>query len=351
MPFETVDSLVQAVLRSGLLDPEQRDELVGKLQGHFSEPWALAEFLVRWGWLTVYQIHQLSQGGDPVLVLGPYRILDRLGEGGVSRVFKAWHREGQFPVALKVIHPEMLHNDEAVGRFQREMQAMARLRHPNVVRAFDVNLSGTTQYFAMEYIEGIDLAKLVQLNGPLPVPEACEYVRQAALGLQHIHECGLVHRDIKPANLLVTLNEGTLKILDLGLARLRPPSGQDPGRSLTRDGIMIGTPDYLAPEQARDPRSVDIRADIYSLGCTLYFLLTGQPPFPGGSLLEKLVKHQNKAPARSDLLRPGVKEKLHALQQKMMAKLPEDRFQTPAEVALALAPFARPQDLGAGTVS
>jgi serine/threonine-protein kinase len=343
MPFETVDSLVQAVLRSGLLDPEQRDELTQKHQGKFSEPWSLAVFLVRWGWLTVYQVDQLSQGGDPVLLVGPYRILDRLGEGGVSRVFKAWHRERNLPVALKVIHPEMLHNAEAIGRFQREMRVVARLAHPNVVRALDVNLTGTTQYYAMEYVEGIDLAKMVRLNGPLPVPAACEYVRQAALGLQHIHECGLVHRDIKPANLLVTLSDATVKILDLGLARLRPSAEPDADPPLTREGIMIGTPDYLAPEQAQDPRGVDTRADIYSLGCTLYYLLTGQPPFPGGSLLEKLVKHQTNAPARSDLLRPGVKEKLHALKQKMMAKLPEDRFQTPAEVAVALAPFSRPQ--------
>src|SRR5579871_4322881 len=196
MAFETVAGLVEAVLRSGLLQPAQREELVQRLQGRFTEPWSLAEYLVRWGWLTVYQIHQLSECDHPVLAVGPYRILDRLGEGGVSKIFKAWHKERNIPVALKVIHPELLNNDETLGRLRREMRLVGQLSHPNVVKAYDVTLSGATHYFAMEFVEGIDLAKLVKLNGPLPVPKACDYVRQAALGLQHIHERGLVHRDI-----------------------------------------------------------------------------------------------------------------------------------------------------------
>jgi serine/threonine protein kinase len=219
------------------------------------------------------------------------------------------------------------------------MHAVARLSHPNIVKAFDVNLNGQKQYFAMEYVEGIDLAKLVRLKGPLSVWESCDYIRQAALGLEHIHESGLVHRDIKPANLLVSMPGSVVKILDLGLARLRRESEGEAVDPLTQEGIMIGTPDYLAPEQAKDPRSVDIRADIYSLGCTFYYLLIGQPPFPGGSLLEKLRNHQLKQPTRTDLVRPGVKEGIAAILEKMLAKEPAERYQSPADVAAALQAF------------
>ncbi len=172
---------------------------------------------------------------------------------------------------------------------------------------------------------------------------ACSYIRQAALGLQHMHEKGLVHRDIKPANLLVAQPSNVVKILDLGLARLRQSADQPstgPMSVLTSEGMMIGTPDFLAPEQARDARNVDARADIYSLGCTFYFLLTGQPPFPGGSLVDKLFKHAQAQPTRTEELRPGVQQQLTAIIQKMMAKKPQDRYQTPREIADALTLFS-----------
>jgi serine/threonine-protein kinase len=193
-------------------------------------------------------------------------------------------------------------------------------------------------YFAMEYVRGTDLGKLVQLSGPVPLRQAGDYIRQAALGLQHVHEHGLVHRDVKPQNLLVSPT-GVVKILDLGLARLREPQAGLPApANLTREGIVIGTPDYLAPEQAQDARSVDIRADIYSLGCTFHYLLTGQPPFPGGSVAQKLMRHQKeKLPAMP--VRPGVNPPIKGVLETMMAKRPDDRYQTPAEVASALAPF------------
>lgn len=342
MPLESVAALVDDLARYDLLEPNQRESLNPKLLARFPDAWTLAEQMVKWGWLTTYQVKQLSEGNGANLVLGPYCILERLGEGGVSQVFKAWHKSRNNLMALKVIHPELLHNEEALGRFKREMQAVTQLNHPNIVKAFDLSDSGDMHYFAMEFVDGIDLNKKVQLNGPLQLPLACEYIRQAALGLQHIHERGLVHRDIKPANLFVTMDGTLVKILDLGLARLRnSPEQQDLANRLTREGIMIGTPDYLPPEQAIDPRKVDIRADIYSLGCTLYYLLTGQPPFPGSSLVDKLFKHQQSDPTRTDLLRPGVQQGLNAIVQKMMMKKPDDRYQQPVEVAAALAPFAK----------
>src|SRR5262249_7979867 len=233
------------------------------------------------------------------LVLGPYRILDLLGEGGVSQVFRAYHTGKRSVVALKVIRKEFLSNEEIVRQFVREGRTIAQLSHPNIIQTFDVDQIGNTHFLAMEFIEGLDLQKLVRLSGPLPVPQACDYIRQAALGLQHAHERCLVHRDIKPANLfLVTptgarLDQtpipgspesmkiplgGVVKILDWGLADMRMPmatGAQEPANTLQREET-IGTADYLAPEQAMDATKVDIRADIYSLGCAFYYLLAGQ---------------------------------------------------------------------------
>src|SRR4029077_8874839 len=213
--------------------------------------------------------------------------------GGVSQVFKAWHTAKNCIVALKVIRQELLSNPEAFARFQREMHAFACLSHPNIVSSIDSDLVGQTNFFAMEYVEGTDLGKLVQLTGPLKIPIACHYVRQAALGLQHAHEHGLVHRDIKPANLLLDRG-GLVKVHDLGLARVMHDS-----KITERVGghhPLIGTADYLAPEQAHDSHNVDIRADIYGLGGAFYFLLTGHCPFPEGTVAQKLLLHQQKEP-------------------------------------------------------
>jgi serine/threonine protein kinase len=342
MAIETVEAFVAILRDHRLLQPDQLDEL-NSLLSRFSEPRSLAKYLVQRSWLTIYQVNLIFQGQGAELVQGPYRILDRLGSGGVSQVFKAWHTKRNCVVALKVIRPEMLSNAEAVARFQREMRALTQASHPNIVRAFDINLVNNIHYFAMEYVEGNALDKQVHLSGPLPISRACDYIRQAALALQHAHERGLVHRDIKPANLLVNAAGTVVKILDLGLARLSQSSGKPQiGRELTADGVLIGTPDYLAPEQAKNPRTVDIRADIYSLGCTLYFLLTGKPPFPEGTLMQKLYKHQTEPPPSGEHLRPGLPPALVAIFQKMMAKKADDRYQTPVEVAQALEPFCQP---------
>ena len=215
----------------------------------------------------------------------------------------------------------------------------AALSHPNIVHAYDADEIGGTHLLVMEYIEGAnDLAKLVKKNGPLPVEKACDYIRQAALGLQHAYERGMVHRDIKPANLLLTTDEKTVKVLDMGLARLDHAGTEEDDKSstMTREGTVMGTPDYIAPEQAMDSHTVDIRADLYSLGCTFYFLLTGRVPFPGGTLMEKVMKHRLDEPKPVEQLRPDVPPEVCNILRKLMAKKPEDRYQTPAEAAAML---------------
>jgi formylglycine-generating enzyme required for sulfatase activity len=256
-------------------------------------------------------------------------------------VFKARHAKLGRIVALKLIRKERLESPVAVKRFQRECMAAARLDHPNVVRAYDADEDGGTHFFAMEYVEGTDLARLVKEKGPLSVAEACDCARQAALGLQHAFEKGMVHRDIKPHNLLRT-TDGVLKILDMGLARfsLGAADGES-SSSLTQDGALMGTPDYIAPEQARDSKNADIRADLYSLGCTLFYLLTGRVPFGGGTLTEKLLSHQMDPVPDVRQLRPDVPEAVGQVVTTLMAKKPEDRYQAPAETVKALEEASR----------
>jgi len=375
MSIDSVSSFIDVLREKRFLPPDQLDELNRVLRPRFSDVKTLAKYLAQRGWLTVYQVNQILAGRAQDLVYGPYIILDRIGEGGVSQVFKAWHSGKDCVVALKVIREELLSNTEAYARFQREMHAVACLSHPNIVSSIDSDLADQTNFFAMEYVEGTDLGKLVQLTGPLKIPIACDYIRQAALGLQHAHEHGLVHRDIKPPNLFLTgatlpsipatpsraqagalerekgsgsiptvTGKGEIKILDMGLARLREantPTGEQVV-ALTQEGTMMGTPDYLAPEQARNAKAADIRSDIYSLGCTFYFLLTGQPPFPGNSVMQKLFQHQKEEPKPFESIRSNVPPGLSPILKKMMAKLPADRYQTPGEIAKALEPFCQP---------
>lgn len=329
------------------LEPRQQDELRRGTEFSTGPSRPLARHLIERGWLTPYQLNLLFQGRGTELVLGPYLILERLGEGGIGQVFKARHRRMQRVVALKLIRRELLTDPEVVSRFVREIQVVSRLSHPNVVHAYDAGPVGPAFFLAMEYVEGTDLARLVKQDGPLSVDDACAYLRQAALGLQHAHERGLVHRDIKPPNLMVQRRavgskeapgvESVVKLLDLGLARLQRPVDGEKTSLLTPAGpVMLGTPDFLAPEQAIDFHGADIRADIYSLGCSLYYLLTGRPPFAGGSLTQKLLQHQQAEPPALDELRPDVPPALAAAARRMLAKEPRQRFQTPAEVADAL---------------
>jgi serine/threonine-protein kinase len=353
-------SFLDALRQGPLLEPEQRGELAD-LEARCPDARALARELIQRDWLTPYQANQLFQGRGQDLVLGQYVLLERLGEGAMGQVFKARHRTLGRVVALKVIRKERLAHPTTVRRFRREAQAVAQLSHPNVVRAYDADEVGGTHLFAMEYVEGIDLARLVRDRGPLPIDQACDYIRQAALGLQHAHERGMVHRDIKPSNLLVTgLREGAsgggqpagtstfsspqlptpwgvVKILDMGLARLDTTDDTLLSTQLTQDGAVIGTPDFIAPEQAKNSHAIDIRADLYSLGCTLYYLLSGQAPFEGGTLVEKLLHHQLDPARPVEKLRPDVPPDVALVVRRLMAKRPEDRYPTPAEVADVLA--------------
>jgi serine/threonine protein kinase len=287
-----------------------------------------------------------------------YRVVALLGVGGMGSVYKAEHLLMERAVALKVINRGLLDNPATVERFRREVKAAARLAHPNIVTAYDAEQAGDLHVLVMEYVEGRTLARLVAEKGPLPVREACEYVRQAALGLQHAFEKGMVHRDIKPANLMLTPS-GQVKVLDFGLARFAlesgPPlasavqgtaggaeAGVGPSGSLTQVGMVMGTPDYIAPEQAADAHTADVRADIYSLGCTLYDLLAGHAPFPEGTAVQKVLAHARERPRPLTEVRKNVPAPLARVVERMMAKDPARRYQTPAEVAQALAPFAAP---------
>jgi len=391
MAVTSVTSLVDFLRDKGLLQPAQLQLVTTDIESEYSDPRAAAEMLVRRKWLTPYQVEQLfNELGGQNLVLGPYILLEPLGEGGMGQVFKARHQMLERTVALKLIREERLSRDpEAVRRFQREAKAAASLSHPNIVMVYDAGTVGDTWFIAMEHIEGTDLSALVRDQGPLAVDQACDFIRQAALGLQHAHENQMVHRDIKPSNLLaagLVLNKPAparglsaigskpaipggrtleqvrgrptrraasshgpsasapvVKILDMGLVRMtQTDDARSNSASLTQEGSIVGTPDYIAPEQARNAHRVDIRADLYSLGGTFYYLLTGMPPFPDGSAIEKLLMHQLDEPKHITLVRPDVPAEVAAIVHKLLAKFPKDRHQTPAELAEVLGNLKTP---------
>ena len=268
-----------------------------------------------------------------------YRFLRELGRGGMGIVYQAEQTVMGRTVAVKVINPSVLDHPDALPRFQSEVRAAAKLDHPNIVRAHDAEQVGSMHLLVMEYVEGASLADLVAKKGPLPVAYACHYIRQAALGLQHAFEQGMVHRDIKPQNLMVNAR-GQVKVLDFGLARMR--SERKAGGGLTQVDAFMGTPEYVSPEQATDAHSADTRADIYSLGCTLFFLLAGRPPFQGDTAVKVIMAHiEKEAPAIHEV-RVDVPAELSAVVTRMLAKDPARRFQTPLEVAQALASFVKP---------
>jgi serine/threonine protein kinase len=338
MSMPSLSAFVEAVRRSGWLAREQVDQFAALAGASDADPLTVAKEVVRRGWLTALQVRMFWNGRGHELFLGQYVLLEKLGEGGMGEVYKARQRRLERDVALKVIRRERLDNPAAVSRFRREVQAIAALAHPNVVRAYDADEAGGVHFYAMEFIEGTNLARLVREQGPLPVAEACDCVRQSALGLQHAHERGLVHRDIKPSNVLLG-NNGVVKLLDLGLARLHDVAGAEQHTRLTHEGLVIGTPDFIAPEQARNSHGADIRADLYALGCTFFYLLTGQAPYPGGTPTERLVKHSVEPIPDVRELRADVPVGIAAIIQKLLAKRPEDRFQEPAELADLLEPY------------
>ncbi|VTS02852.1 serine threonine protein kinase : Putative serine/threonine protein kinase (Fragment) OS=Gemmata sp. Wa1-1 PE=3 SV=1: Pkinase [Gemmata massiliana] len=288
--------------------------------------------LVRDGVLTHFQADRLRQGKWRGFVISEkYRLLEQIGAGGMGAVFLALHLRMGSLVALKMLAPERVGGPATLERFEREARAAANLNHPNLVRAFDIDEDDGVHYLVMEYVHGASLQHLGR--GRLPAARATEYARQAALGLAAAHAAGLIHRDVKPSNLLLDAT-GTVKVVDLGLARFIHDRADKLTDEQTKDAIL-GTADYLAPEQALDSTAVDARADVYGLGATLYFLLTGRPPFSDGTVGEKLIAHQVRTPPPLD--RADVPPGLDAAVRRMMAKDPDDRFQTTAEVADELA--------------
>jgi serine/threonine-protein kinase len=300
----------------------------------------VARALMKKGLLTRFQAQLLLLGRTSGFVLGQYRILDLVGQGGMGRVYKAEHTTMGRTVALKVLAPRHMKTAKARELFKREVWATARLMHPNIITAHDANKIGGRHYLVMEFIDGPNLNRLVRERGPLPIGMACDIVRQVASGLQYAHEQGMIHRDIKPSNVLLqtsgtALSSGyTAKIVDFGLAF---PRGEWKGGAMT-----VGTPDYLSPEQARNLPTVDIRSDLYGLGCTFYYLLTGQVPFPGGTPQEKLIRQTKDEPTPIDQLRPDIPQEVANIVRSLMAKEPAHRYQIPAELVIELMPLAVP---------
>jgi serine/threonine protein kinase len=330
--------VLETIERSTLVPAEILGKAVADLQA--KDPAALnddqkvAAHLIEAKLITAWQADNLLKGRHKGFFLGNYKLLRHLGSGGMSSVYLAEHKHMRQMRAIKVLPQHRVNDSSYLGRFYREARAAAALDHPNIVRAYDVDNDGDNHYLVMEYVEGTDLQKMVATQGPLSYETAAEYVRQSAEGLSHAHQVGLIHRDIKPANLLVD-SRGVVKILDMGLARF---SDDEKQASLTQlhDENVLGTADYLAPEQARNSHTVDTRADLYSLGCTLYFALTGHPPFPEGTMAQRLLMHQQTEPAPITNDRPDCPRDLVLICKRMMEKKADERYQTADEVANAL---------------
>jgi serine/threonine-protein kinase len=338
----TVPELLDRLRKSGLVPADRLEGFIAGLQSagaHLTTAGVLDQ-LVTAGVITRFHADKLAAGKYKGFNLGSYLILDQLGMGGMGHVYLAEHAHMRRLVALKVLPPP-LYEDNVVARerFFREARAAGTLDHPNIVRVYDLCQEGKILYLVMEYVEGLSLQALVNRLGPLDVGTACHYIRQVAFGLQHAHQMGFVHRDIKPANLLLE-RSGLVKILDLGLVRSEADAASMLTKQLDNKSIL-GTADYVAPEQAVDSSKVDVRADVYSLGATLYFLLAGRPMFPEGRTAQKLVWQQIKEPVPIGRLRAGVPRDLARVVHRMLQKRPADRFQTVADVFDALAPFDR----------
>ena len=337
-----VESFIAVLKKSRLVEPERIQRLLRETSSSGPNPETaaqLADRLVEENTLTRWQADKLVQGKHRGYFLGKYKLLSLLGKGGMSSVYMAEHLLMRRRCAIKVLPAKRVDDSSYLERFHREAQAAAALDHPNIVRAYDVDHQDDgdreIHFIVMEYVDGTSLQDLVPSKGLSSFLDAAEYARQAALGLQHAHENGMIHRDIKPGNLLVDRN-GVVRILDLGLARFFLVDEGEEALTLRHDERVLGTADYLAPEQALDSHRVDARADLYSLGCTLYFMVTGQPPFTEGSLAQRLLAHQVKTPPTAESLRPDLPVSLAVIIRKMMAKNPSDRFLTAAETEAAL---------------
>ena len=353
MDANTAEYLINALTEAGVWTADQAGVARAAVRPN-DDANRIVESLKSAGPLTSYQIRKVRHKRIIDLTLGHFVILDKIGEGGMGKVYKAVSGKIPKPVALKVVRPHLMSNKTVLRRYKREASAAAAMDHPNIVTLIDADELDGRYFLAMEYVEGSDLSRLVKENGALPYQEAAEYIRQSALGLQHAHERGLIHRDIKPSNLIVsgeralpgTDGIANIKILDMGLVRSIMENDDVSRTELTRDGTVVGTPDYMAPEQAKNSSKVDARADLYSLGATLFYLLRAQSPFPDGSPIDKLLRHQLDPPPDLKKLRPDLPAGLVAIVSKLLRKKPEERYPNAAELAVALQPYTPNADAG-----
>ena len=339
-------SFLQLLAQSGLLDDEQLQEVAGRFSSEGSGAASAAKqeiliWLLKKKLITPWHAEKLVQGRFRGFFLGDYKLLNRVARGGMSTIYAAIHKQSGEIHALKVLPLSKTNQAAFLQRFQREAAVTQRLHHPNIIRVFGI-FSGTdgradVHFMAMELLQGRDLFEIVNADGPMPCRKAAEFIRQAALGLEHAHRAGLVHRDIKPGNLFLS-DDQTVRVLDLGLAQ-----DFDSEENLTREfnEKVLGTADYLSPEQAADTHTVDARSDIYSLGCSLYSLLTGQPPFTEGTLVQRLIAHQTKTPPAIVEFRRDVPDELIRILSRMMSKNRNERTSTASDVALQLSDFLK----------
>jgi serine/threonine protein kinase len=329
--------LIHALAQARLLTPEQLDEYFDVLLPQCTDWKILSQELIYREWLTPYQVREINAGRIDDLHIGSMILLEPIGEGGTGHIFLARNWKFDSRVVVKIIRNERARNHQAVNRFLREIRALGSLRHPRIVHALDADMDHRGRlYISMEFRPGIDLSELIHQQGVLSIDIACRYIAQVAEGLQYINSLGLVHRDIKPSNLLVSENGSQVKILDLGLALFERVEDDPQAIELTQKGVMIGTPDYISPEQIRHPHSADIRSDLYSLGATFYHLLTGRPPFVNRNPIDTLHQHLQEAPPAVTSFRADVPEEVVAILNKLLEKKARDRYQDPSELVLAL---------------
>lgn len=332
-----LQEFISQINESGILSAEDLAAIMKSQPAEIESVEDLSRLLVAHNKLTAYQAKMICEDQGNRLLLGNYLIRDQIGAGGMGDVYLAEHRRMERLVALKTLSTAMKWNDQSIRRFHQEVKAVARLNHPNIVTAYDADEAQHTHFLVMEYVPGTDLSTCVKQQGPFPVHQALNFIQQVAQGLLYAHDQGIIHRDIKPSNLLLDQN-GTVKILDLGLARIDRNDEDQTVTSLTESGSMMGTIDYMSPEQANSTHAADRRSDIYSLGCSLYFLLTGAPVYSGTSVIGKILAHREHPipPLCNELSQ--IPPEVDALYQKMIAKRPEDRFQTMQQVIDAIEP-------------
>jgi serine/threonine protein kinase len=325
-PTPTVEEFLKTVLRSGLIDRRRLDAALAAAPPVQRETApALADYMVRSGRLSRYQAQKLLKGTFVGLVLGPYQLLAPIGKGGMGQVYLARdHRVGQL-AAVKVLSPRKAEG-RMLARFRREMEISLKVDHPNVALTYEAGEYNGAHYIAMEYIPGKNLYRLVQAEGPLRTARAARLFAEIASGLHHAHEQGLVHRDLKPSNIMVTPHDHA-KVLDLGLAIIQGEEVTDPA-IVGGKGYIVGSMDYIAPEQTADATKVDRRADVYGMGCCLYYASSGQPPFPGGSRVDKIHCHRTQEPVPLLHLNPSLPPAFVQIVRQMMAKDPARRYLT-----------------------